>query len=100
MSNDAVRGQLGQLLSLGGVPQEHIDAVLSLGAVYRSDADLSLGRDATQGDVDAVRGAIGIENLQAKSTNAASLFFSRVEQQGPWDDTTAASEWVKAWGDV
>jgi hypothetical protein len=99
-NNDSVRGQFGYIMQRTGFSQTEIDTVLGVGAVYKSDADLSLGRDATQDDVDAVRGAIVIENLQAKSTNAAALFFSRVEQQGPWDDATAASEWVKAWGDV
>jgi hypothetical protein len=64
-SNDEVRAQLSQLLLMGGIPQEQITAMLSLGAVIESDADQALGRDAVQSDIDEVRAVIAREQLQA-----------------------------------
>jgi hypothetical protein len=99
--NDVVRGQFTQILIGAGWQQASVDAVLGLGAVYESVAQQSVGRDAIQSDIDAVRRTIRIEGLQQRAVNASALFHSRAEQaQDEWDSATIASEWTKAWEDV
>lgn len=65
LANDALRAQMTQLLSSAGWTQQQIDTVLSIGAVLESHADLALGRDAVQSDLDEVRATIAREQLQA-----------------------------------
>jgi hypothetical protein len=99
-ANDQFRATATALLLQAGWTQTEIDTVLNLGAVYESTADQTLGRDATQTDIDDVRRGIYNETQQARATNAAALFASRVEQaETAWTDQEAIDQWALAWGD-
>ena len=61
--NDVVRSQFTQILLSAGWEQPAIDAILGLGAVYESVAQQSVGRDAIQSDIDAMRAVFAQEEL-------------------------------------
>ena len=88
--NYQVRQQLNYLLGLGGIPSQSIEAMLSLGAVYESDTDRSLGRAAVQSDVDAVRAVIAREELQTDWANQFAAYLQPILETGTRGELAAA----------
>jgi hypothetical protein len=85
INHDSFRATFTGLATQAGWSAVEIETFLSLGAVVESSADLSLGRDATQDDVDAVR--LSIERDAALSgvierINAAQGAASLAHEQG------------------
>lgn len=90
LANDALRQQMTQLLSGAGWSQQQINAVLSIGAVLESYADLALGRNAVQADVDQVRATIAREQLQADYTGQFNSLIQPKLQTGTRAEVAAA----------
>jgi hypothetical protein len=98
IDSDSFRAQFTGIATQGGWDVASIEAFLSLGAVYTSDAVDEFGRDATQADIDGVRRAIFNESQVSRAVNAAALFSSRLEQsETAWTDQEAIDQWALAW---
>jgi len=75
-SNDVLRSQVSTILQSAGWAAEQINLILSLGAVYESDAYLAIQRDATQQDIDTIRAVMAREAIQ---TRWSELFASDIQ---------------------
>ena len=73
LSNDTVRSQMSAILQSAGWVSQQIDPILALGAVYESEAKRSLGRSATQQDVDDIRVLVKTQDLQKRVDRLADL---------------------------
>lgn len=90
LANDALRTQLTNLLTGAGWQAEQVAAVLSIGAVLESHADLAIGRDAVQADIDDVRAVMAREAVQARYAQQFSTFIQPALQTGTAAEIAAA----------
>lgn len=65
-ANEQIRSSLTEIMTQSGWEELQIAFLLGLGYVMKSQAEIALGRAATQQDVDDVREIITTEQLQSK----------------------------------
>lgn len=99
-AHEEVRANIQAILTQAGWSQPQIDAVLAFGYTLHSVAELELGRDAVQADIDGIR--LGIERDAALTqviarANAATSAASLAHENGE-DGASITLAAMTAWG--